>query len=308
MTSSVHYFILKFPSCIFYGNSVYCKTVSETFETNDGKFVCICQIKHKYWSVLEEHAWANTTINDFEWFYWSRLSRWASLSQLLRSMNTTYNYKIPKYISRIHPWKYWRRKWDDSKGPTELLALDDYSWRITECSGEDRHPITITRLWHRFVHSNSTNDHPRPGRLRVTTQPHDGYIRLTHLRDCHRSACYTVQGQFEARRMSDQTIWNRLWEKGLHARRPKVTPSLTRLHQNQWAINLMMIYMWKQICLTTLICCHSFSSLLYTWLTWSHWLWYMGLYITVILSLRIKSKDTSNVHQLNRIAVTNCTL
>ena len=95
------------------------------------------------------------------------------------------------------------------------------------------HPSTITRLWDRFRQTNSTNDRLRSGRPRVTTPAQDRYIRVTHLRDRHRTARDTAREQFGARRVSDQTIRNRLREVGIRAKRPKVAPSLTRQHRRR---------------------------------------------------------------------------
>ena len=45
---------------------------------------------------------------------------------------------------------------------------------------------TISRLYHRFLQTNSTQDRPRSGCPRVTTDAEDRYIRVLHLR--HRFA------------------------------------------------------------------------------------------------------------------------
>ena len=50
------------------------------------------------------------------------------------------------------------------------------------------HHSTKTRLWDWFRRTNSTNGRPRSGRPRVTTPGQDQYIRVTHLRNRHRTA------------------------------------------------------------------------------------------------------------------------
>ena len=99
------------------------------------------------------------------------------------------------------------------------------------------HHTTINRLWHRYNQFNSTNDRPRSGRPRVTTPAQDRFIRLFHLR--HRFAVATATaGQVPGlRRISEQTIRNRLREAGIRPYRPKVGPALRPQHRQrrvQW--------------------------------------------------------------------------
>ena len=90
---------------------------------------------------------------------------------------------------------------------------------------------TISRLWRRFQETGSVADRPRSGRPRVTTPANDRFIRLRHLRNRLASASSTVQSMSAARRISDQTVRNRLHDAGLWARRPYRGPVLTDRHR-----------------------------------------------------------------------------
>lgn len=97
---------------------------------------------------------------------------------------------------------------------------------------------TISRLWHRFQQTGSSAPAPRSGRPRVTTQAQDRYIRLTHLRHRFQAASETSRAMPGGRRISGQTVRNRLHAAGLHAYRPLRGNVLTRRHcqaRLQWA-------------------------------------------------------------------------
>ncbi|KAK7111713.1 uncharacterized protein [Littorina saxatilis] len=97
---------------------------------------------------------------------------------------------------------------------------------------------TISRLWHRFQQTGSSAPAPRSGRPRVTTQAQDRYIRVTHLRHRFQSASVTARALPGGRRISMQTVRNRLHTTGLHAYRPLRGNVLTRRHcqaRMQWA-------------------------------------------------------------------------
>ena len=84
------------------------------------------------------------------------------------------------------------------------------------------HVYTISRLNRRFQETGATADRPRAPRPRVTTPQQDRYIRLRYLRDRFLPATVTAAqtpGRHN-RRISDQTVRNRLREHGLQARRP----------------------------------------------------------------------------------------
>ena len=78
----------------------------------------------------------------------------------------------------------------------------------------------ISCLWDRYQQQGSTHDRPRSGRPRVTTPAQDRDIRLRHLRDRFTTATSTAAAIPEQRRISDQTVRNRLREAGIRARRP----------------------------------------------------------------------------------------
>jgi len=97
---------------------------------------------------------------------------------------------------------------------------------------------TVRRLVARFQLSNSTADWPRSGRPRATTRAQDRFLRLRHLRDRFLPASSTVQALRNATRISDQTVRNRLRERGLRAYRPVLRTLMTHQHRQlrrQWA-------------------------------------------------------------------------
>ena len=91
----------------------------------------------------------------------------------------------------------------------------------------------ISRLWDRY----QQQDRPRSGRPTVTTPAKDRHIRLRHLRDRFITATSTAAAIPGQRRISDQTVRNRLREAGIRARRPVKAVVLTRRHRQvrlQW--------------------------------------------------------------------------
>lgn len=97
---------------------------------------------------------------------------------------------------------------------------------------------TISRLWTRFQQTGSTADAPRSGRPRVTTPAQDRFIRLRHLRNRFLTAQSTVNALPGNRRISRQTVRNRLHQAGLRAYRPVRGNVLTRRHRQDrllWA-------------------------------------------------------------------------
>ena len=79
------------------------------------------------------------------------------------------------------------------------------------------HRSTISRLLQRYQQSGSTADRQRSGRPRITSAAQDCYIRVLHLRNQTMTARSNVPG---LRRISAQTVRNRLRENDLRARRP----------------------------------------------------------------------------------------
>ena len=86
----------------------------------------------------------------------------------------------------------------------------------------------ISRLWDRYQQQGSTHDRRRSGRPRVTTPAQDRHIRLRHLRHRFTTATSTAAAIPGQRRISDQTVRNRLREAGIRARRPVKAVVLTR--------------------------------------------------------------------------------
>ena len=100
------------------------------------------------------------------------------------------------------------------------------------------HYRTISRLRRRFRDFGSTANRPHARRPRVTTRAQDGHIRLLHLRNRLRPATRTADETvgLHNRRISPQTVRNRLREANLHARRPHQGLDLTAVRrQNRLA-------------------------------------------------------------------------
>lgn len=111
---------------------------------------------------------------------------------------------------------------------------------------------TISRLWERFQRFQSAEDRPRSGRPRITTAAQDRYIRVQHLRHRTTTATTTARQVPGLRRVSAQTIRNRLREAGLRARRPYVGPVLQRQHRRarvRWCTNVQgwNLRNWRRI-------------------------------------------------------------
>ena len=114
------------------------------------------------------------------------------------------------------------------------------------------HKTTISRLWSRYNNTNSTNDRQRSGRPRITTPAQDRYIRVHHLRNRQAIPTVTATQVPGLRRVSAQTIRNRLKEAGLRACRPVVRPLLRPQHRRQrlrWCRNVRIwgLQQWKRI-------------------------------------------------------------
>jgi transposase len=88
----------------------------------------------------------------------------------------------------------------------------------------------ISRLWDRYQQQGSTHDRPRSGRPRVTTPAQNSHIRLRHLRNRFTTATSTAAAIPGQRRISHQTVRNRLLEAGIRTRRPVKAVVLTRRH------------------------------------------------------------------------------
>lgn len=109
---------------------------------------------------------------------------------------------------------------------------------VAEAVGVTR--SVVARLWNRFQETGNVRRRPGQGRPRATTATDDRYIRLTARRNRTENATQLQRQLLLAtgRRVSSQTVRNRLHEGGLYARRPMVCIPLTPRHRaarRRWA-------------------------------------------------------------------------
>lgn len=114
------------------------------------------------------------------------------------------------------------------------------------------HRSTISRLWRRYQQLGTTTDRLRSGRPRVTTRAQDRYIRLFHLRNRTIAATETAVNVPGLRRISPQTVRNRLRSHGLRARRPYVGATLRRQHRRarvRWCttVRVWNLQNWRRV-------------------------------------------------------------
>ncbi|GFW53264.1 transposable element Tcb2 transposase [Trichonephila clavipes] len=98
----------------------------------------------------------------------------------------------------------------------------------------------VERLWNRYQESGNVKRRPGAGRPRATTSTDDRYVQLTARRNRTENATQLQRQLLLAigRRVSSQTVRNRLHEGGLYARRPMVCIPLTPRHRavrRRWA-------------------------------------------------------------------------
>ena len=92
---------------------------------------------------------------------------------------------------------------------------------------------TISRLRAKFLETGEVKDRPRSGRPKKTTPREDRYITLSALRN-RRLSVRILRDRFArrfGRRLSDQTIRNRLHATNLRARKAARKPAMTALHR-----------------------------------------------------------------------------
>ncbi|GFW23283.1 HTH_Tnp_Tc3_2 domain-containing protein [Trichonephila clavipes] len=91
----------------------------------------------------------------------------------------------------------------------------------------------VARLWNQFQETGNVRRRPGAGRPRTTTSTDDRYIQLTARRNRTENATQLQRQLLLAtgRRVSSQTVRNRLHEGGLYARRPMVCIPLTPRHR-----------------------------------------------------------------------------
>ena len=85
----------------------------------------------------------------------------------------------------------------------------------------------------RLRQTGRTNDRPRNGRPRVTSQRQDRHLRLIHLRNRMITTVNTARRipDLANVRISGKTVRRRLRESGIRARRPVVGPNLKLYHR-----------------------------------------------------------------------------
>ncbi|GFW75518.1 HTH_Tnp_Tc3_2 domain-containing protein [Trichonephila clavipes] len=98
----------------------------------------------------------------------------------------------------------------------------------------------VARLWNRLQETGNIRRRPGAGRPRATTSTDDRYIQLIARRNRTENATQLQRQLLLAtgRRVSSQTVCNRLHEGGLYARRPMVCIPLTprpRAARRRWA-------------------------------------------------------------------------
>ncbi|GFW27729.1 transposable element Tcb2 transposase [Trichonephila clavipes] len=92
---------------------------------------------------------------------------------------------------------------------------------------------SVARLWNRFQETGNVRRRPGAGRPRATTSTDGRYIQLTARRNRTENATQLQRQLLLAtgRRVSSQTVRNRLHEGGLYARRPMVCIPLNPRHR-----------------------------------------------------------------------------
>ncbi|GFY02726.1 HTH_Tnp_Tc3_2 domain-containing protein [Trichonephila clavipes] len=116
-------------------------------------------------------------------------------------------------------------------------------------SGQTQHSVAdavgvaksvVARLWNRFQETGNVRRRPGAGRPRATTSTDGRYIQLTAHRNRAENATQLQRQLLLAtgRRVSSQTVRNRLHEGGIYARWPMVCIPLTPrrgVAQRRWA-------------------------------------------------------------------------
>ncbi|XP_052686921.1 uncharacterized protein LOC128166056 [Crassostrea angulata] len=119
-----------------------------------------------------------------------------------------------------------------------MLQVDMSQNAVAATVGTSQKTISLLHvLWRRFQTTRSTDDRPRSGRPRVTTPTEDRQIRLLHMRNRFLTVVDSAQNALR-RRISSQTVRNRLKRCGLKARRPYKRTELTDRHKTSrrnWA-------------------------------------------------------------------------
>ena len=115
-------------------------------------------------------------------------------------------------------------------------------------------PLTVARLIQRYRQTGRTQDRPRTGRPRVTTQLEEGQIRLIHLRNRFVTATATAATAL-GHPISQRTVIRRLRAAGIRAYRPFRGMVLTAQHRRlrlRWArqVRRWQVRNWRRVLFT----------------------------------------------------------
>ena len=105
------------------------------------------------------------------------------------------------------------------------------------------------------IKTGSAQDCTRSSKPRITTPAQDRYIRVSHLRNRAVTATTTAADIQGLRRISTQTVRNRLRQRGILSRRPYVGPIWSHVHgreRDSWCHTLRVwtLRNWRRIWLS----------------------------------------------------------
>ncbi|GFU87297.1 transposable element Tcb2 transposase [Trichonephila clavipes] len=127
---------------------------------------------------------------------------------------------------------------------------DSEAWRIVgglkgaKLKPLECHKSVISRIWNRFLETESAGRRPEQGSRRATTPNEDRYLVLTARRHRNMNATLLQQHLRSATgtTVSTETVRNRLHGVGLYARRPLVCVRLTSRHRHD---RRERIFIWR---------------------------------------------------------------
>ena len=135
------------------------------------------------------------------------------------------------YLGRLHPKTAIYGRIDTATRNIVIGRLQTGELQNAVARLYNVHRSTISRLLQQYQQSGSTADHQRSGRPKITSAAEDRYIRVLHMRNRTVTARATASNVPGLRRISAQTVRNRLHENGLCARRPYFGAVLRRRHR-----------------------------------------------------------------------------
>jgi len=128
-----------------------------------------------------------------------------------------------------------RRHLNEAEVARAVQLLEDGATVRTVAQRIGVSPSVISRLWTRYRETGCYSRRPGQGRNRVTTAREDRFLWLSARRN-RMSTARALQNDFSRAtnlRISDQTVRNRLHERGLRSRIPARGPQLTVQHRVQ---------------------------------------------------------------------------